>query len=50
MICKSCGAKFDEIDQTRSEYKAGQCPICHSEDIKEEECLQELTIKLLLWQ
>jgi len=34
--CTDCGAEFTEMDQTNSEYKAGQCPECHGEDIKEE--------------
>jgi PHP family Zn ribbon phosphoesterase len=34
MICLDCGAKFTEQDQTRSEYRDGQCPSCGYEDIK----------------
>lgn len=37
MICKDCDCKFDETDQTNSEYKAGQCPACGGEDIVEED-------------
>ena len=36
MICLDCGAEFDEMDQTRSEARDGQCPECGSEDIQEE--------------
>lgn len=35
MKCEDCGAVFDELDQSKSEYKAGQCPECHSERISE---------------
>jgi len=35
MICFDCGAEFTEMEQTQSEYKAGQCPECHGEDIGE---------------
>lgn len=37
MICKDCRAKFDETDQTMSEYEDGQCPACGSEDIVDNE-------------
>jgi len=33
--CEDCKLIFGEMDQTRGEYKAGQCPGCHSERIKE---------------
>jgi DNA-directed RNA polymerase subunit RPC12/RpoP len=33
--CEDCEAEFNEMEQTRSEYEAGQCPCCHSERIKE---------------
>ena len=36
MICLDCGAKFDEMDQTRSEYWDGRCPRCGSEEINED--------------
>jgi predicted Zn-ribbon and HTH transcriptional regulator len=34
MICLDCGAEFDEMDQTRSDYRDGKCPSCSGEDIK----------------
>lgn len=34
--CLDCGARFSEMEQTRSKYRDGQCPECHGEDIKEE--------------
>jgi len=33
----SCGEVFDEMEQTRSEYRDGKCPRCGSDDIKEKE-------------
>ena len=35
MICLDCGAEFDEMDQTRSDYRDGKCPCCGGEDIRE---------------
>jgi predicted nucleic acid-binding Zn-ribbon protein len=32
--CLACGSKFTEMEQTRSEYRNGQCPSCGYEDIK----------------
>lgn len=32
--CIACGAKFTEMEQTRSEYRNGQCPVCGYDDIK----------------
>ena len=34
--CQDCESRFSEMEQTRSEYRDGQCPSCGSEDIKEE--------------
>jgi len=36
MICLDCGAKFSELDQTRSDYRDGKCPYCGGEDMKED--------------
>jgi len=35
-ICDDCGNRFEDIEQTVSEQKFGQCPGCLSENIKEE--------------
>jgi len=35
-ICDDCENRFDSCERTNSEQKFGQCPGCHSENIKEE--------------
>jgi len=42
MICLDCEAEFSEMEQTQSEYKAGQCPEWHSENIKEKEARTDI--------
>ncbi len=32
--CLCCDTEFTEFDQTRSDYRNGQCPSCGYEDIK----------------
>ena len=32
--CLSCDAQFDEMEQTKHEYKNGACPCCGNYDIK----------------
>jgi len=33
--CQDCESRFSEMEQTRSEYRDGQCPSCGHEDLKE---------------
>jgi len=36
-ICQDCENRFSQMEQTRSEYRDGQCPACGGEEFKEVE-------------